>query len=220
MNASKFTSTGRTDCAPALASRCYWRDQRRAQPPRLLTDVTARAGVKFVHNNGAFGKKYLPETIGSGVILFDIDGDGWSDALFVNSTNWPGRGGSRTTAALYRNNHDGTFTDVTRGSGVDVELYGIGGAAGDFDNDGKTDLYLTALAGNRLFRNLGGGKFTDVTKAAGVAAAAFHRARSGSTTTPTAGWICSWRTTSTERRQGLVLHDRRQEQVVLHAGVA
>ena len=141
--------------------------------PGAFTDVTARAGVSFDHNNGAFGKKYLPETLGSGVILFDIDGDGWSDALFVNSTNWPARGGSRTTAALYRNNHDGTFSDVTRGSGVDVELYGIGGAAGDFDNDGKTDLYLTALAGNRLFRNLGGGKFADVTRAAGVAGGGF-----------------------------------------------
>ncbi len=141
--------------------------------PGAFTDVTARAGVSFVHNNGAFGKKYLPETIGSGVILFDLDGDGWSDAVFVNSTNWPGRDGARSTAALYRNNHDGTFSDVTRGSGVDVEMYGIGGAAGDFDNDGKTDLYLTALAGNRLFRNLGGGKFADVTRSAGVAGGGF-----------------------------------------------
>jgi hypothetical protein len=154
-----------------------------AAAPVAFTDVTTRAGVTFVHNNGAFGKKYLPETIGSGVIVFDMDGDGWSDALFVNSTNWPGRGGSlasgpaakeaRTTAALYRNNRDGTFADVTRGSGVDVELYGIGGTAGDFDNDGKTDVYLTALTGNRLFRNLGGGKFADVTRAAGVGSGGF-----------------------------------------------
>ena len=144
-----------------------------AAAPAAFTDVTARAGVTFVHNNGAFGKKYLPETIGSGVIVFDIDGDGWSDALFVNSTNWPGRSGSRTTAALYRNNRDGTLSDVTKGSGVDVELYGIGGSAGDFDNDGRTDVYLTALNGNRLFRNLGGGKFADVTRAAGVGSGGF-----------------------------------------------
>ena len=142
-------------------------------PPAAFSDVTARAGVTFVHNNGAFGKKYLPETIGSGVVAFDMDGDGWSDALFVNSTNWPGRGGLRTTAALYRNNHDGTFTDITKGSGVDVAIYGIGGSAGDFDNDGRIDVYLTALAGNRLFRNLGGGKFADVTRAAGVESGGF-----------------------------------------------
>jgi len=144
-----------------------------AAAPAAFTDVTARAGVTFVHNNGAFGKKYLPETIGSGVVVFDVDGDGWSDALFVNSTAWPGRRAPRTTAALYRNNRDGTFADVTRGSGVDVELYGIGGTAGDFDNDGKTDLYLTALNGNRLFRNLGSGRFADVTRAAGVGSGGF-----------------------------------------------
>ena len=144
-----------------------------AAPPPAFTDVTAAAGVTFVHNNGAFGKKYLPETMGSGVVVFDIDADGWSDALFVNATNWPGRNGPRTTAALYRNNHDGTLSDITKGSGVDVPLYGIGGSAGDFDNDGRTDVYLTALNGNRLFRNLGGGRFADVTKAAGVESGGF-----------------------------------------------
>ena len=138
-----------------------------------FTDVTAQAGLTFVHHNGAFGKKYLPETIGSGVVVFDLDGDGWNDALFVDSAQWPGHAGPRSTAALYRNNHDGTFRDVTPGSGLDVALYGIAGAAGDFDNDGKVDLYVTALSGNRLFRNLGGGKFADVTKAAGVASSGF-----------------------------------------------
>ena len=144
-----------------------------AAPPPAFTDVTARAGVTFVHTNGAFGKKYLPETMGSGVIVFDMDGDGWPDVLFLNSANWPGRGGARTSPALYRNNRNGTLTDVTRGSGVDVELYGIGGAAGDFDNDGHVDVYLTALSGNRLLRNLGGGKFADVTKTAGVGSGGF-----------------------------------------------
>ncbi|MDO8679306.1 MAG: CRTAC1 family protein [Acidobacteriota bacterium] len=143
-----------------------------AAPPPAFTDVTAAAGVTFVHTNGAFGKKYLPETIGSGVVVFDIDADGWNDALFVNSAHWPGRGGARTTAALYKNNR-GSLSDVTKGSGLDVELYGIGGAAGDFDNDGQVDVYVTALSGNRLFRNLGGGKFADVTKAAGVASGGF-----------------------------------------------
>lgn len=145
----------------------------RSASPVTFTDVTAKAGIKFVHTSGAFGKKYLPETLGSGVLFLDADGDGWQDLLLINSTNWPGRGGARTMPALYRNNHDGTFVDVTRGSGLDVEVYGIGGAAADFDNDGKVDVYVTALGGNHLFRNLGGGRFAEVTKAAGVADAGF-----------------------------------------------
>ena len=144
-----------------------------AGAPAAFTDVTARAHIAFVHNNGAFGKKYLPETIGSGVLVLDADGDGWQDILLINSRNWPGRPGVRSLPALYRNNHDGTFTDITRGSGLDVELYGIGGTAADFDNDGRTDVYITALGGNRLFRNLGGGKFADVTAQAGVADGGF-----------------------------------------------
>jgi hypothetical protein len=138
-----------------------------------FTDATARAGLTFVHTSGAFGKKYLPETLGAGCLFFDVDGDGWQDIFFVNSTRWPGHPGARALPALYRNNHDGTFADMTRGSGLDVELYGIGGTAADFDNDGKVDLYVTALGGNRLFRNLGAGKFTDVTGRAGVADAGF-----------------------------------------------
>jgi len=133
-----------------------------------FTDVTATAGITFVHNSGAFGKKYLPETIGAGVIVLDYDGDGWQDLLFVNGTHWPGRPGAKTTPTLYHNNHDATFTDVTRGSGLDIELYGIGGASADFDNDGRVDVYITALGGNRLMRNTGAGKFVDVTKTAGV----------------------------------------------------
>jgi hypothetical protein len=139
-----------------------------AEPPVTFTDVTTQAGIRFVHNNGAFGKKYLPETIGSGAAFLDIDGDGWQDVLLVNSQNWPGHPGPRSMPALYRNTHDGAFADITRGSGLDVELYGIGAAAADFDNDGKVDIYITALGGNRLFRNLGGGKFADVTRQAGV----------------------------------------------------
>jgi hypothetical protein len=144
-----------------------------AVPSVTFTDVTMQAGVRFVHNSGAFGRKYLPETIGSGVLWFDADGDGWQDLLLVNSKHWPGRAGSRSLPALYRNTHLGAFTDVTRGSGLDVELYGIGAAAADYDNDGKVDVYLTALGGNRLFRNLGGGKFIDVTRPSGVADSGF-----------------------------------------------
>jgi len=144
-----------------------------ADAPIVFTDVTAAAGIRFKHNSGAFGKKYLPETIGAGGAWLDFDGDGWPDILLANSKNWPGRPGPPTRPALYRNNHDGTFTDVTRGSGLEVDMYGLGVAAADYDNDGKTDVYLTGLGGNRLFHNLGGGKFADVTAKAGVANGGF-----------------------------------------------
>ncbi|MGD1070519.1 MAG: CRTAC1 family protein [Bryobacteraceae bacterium] len=137
-----------------------------------FTDVTARAGIRFVHNAGKSGKKYLPETLGSGAAFFDADGDGWIDILLVNGKDWA-PGGRHTTAALYRNNHDGTFTDITRGSGLDVEIYGIGVAVADFDNDGRDDVYITALEGDRLFHNEGNGKFKDVTAASGIRNASF-----------------------------------------------
>ncbi len=139
----------------------------------IFTEVTAQAGIRFVHHSGAFGRKYLPETMGAGAVWFDADGDGWPDLLLINSTNWRGHPGARSLPALYRNAHDGAFTDMTRGSGLDVELYGLGAAAADFDNDGRTDVYITGLGGNRLFRNLGGGRFADVTAKAGVADSGF-----------------------------------------------
>jgi hypothetical protein len=138
-----------------------------------FTDVTTASGVKFHHENGAFGKKYLPETMGSGVVIFDADGDGSPDLLFVNSTTWPGQPARPSAPALYRNNKNGTFADVTAASGLRSTLYGLGAAAGDYDNDGKPDLYITALGGNRLYHNAGGGTFTDVTAAAGVASSGF-----------------------------------------------
>jgi hypothetical protein len=139
-----------------------------AKLPIQFTDVTAAAGVRFRHNNGAFGKKYLPETMGSGGAFLDVDGDEWQDVLLVQSTDWPGRPKSRSTAALYRNNRNGTFTDITRSSGLAVEMYGLGVAAADYDNDGDTDIYITALGPDRLFRNIGGARFEDVTARAGV----------------------------------------------------
>lgn len=138
----------------------------------VFTDVTAQSGIKFVHNAGKSGKKYLPETMGSGAAFFDADGDGWLDVLLINSKDWTPRG-RRTTAALYRNNHNGTFTDITKGSGLDVEMYGIGVAVGDYDNDGRDDVYITALEGDRLFHNEGHGKFKDVTAASGIKNANF-----------------------------------------------
>jgi enediyne biosynthesis protein E4 len=139
-----------------------------------FTDVTSAAGIRFRHNNGAFGRKYLPETMGSGAAFFDADGDGWQDALLINSRNWPGRpAASASLHALYRNNRDGTFSDITARSGLGVSTYGLGAAAADYDNDGREDVYITGLDGNHLFRGVGGGRFEDVTARAGVGASGF-----------------------------------------------
>jgi len=140
--------------------------------PVRFTDVTAAAGIHFLHNSGRAGKKWLPETMGSGCAFFDADGDGWLDILLVNGKDWTPRG-RRTTAALYHNNHDGTFTDVTRGSGLDIEIYGLGVAVGDYDNDGLDDVYITALGGDHLFHNEGRGRFRDVTRESGIQNANF-----------------------------------------------
>ena len=140
---------------------------------RLFVDVTTAAGIRFRHQSGAFGKKYLPETMGAGGAFLDADGDGWLDILLINSKHWPGRSGARARHALYRNNGSGTFSDVTAASGLGVEMYGMGVAAADYDNDGRTDIYITGLDGNRLFHAAGGGKFVDVTARAGVGASGF-----------------------------------------------
>jgi hypothetical protein len=133
-----------------------------------FTDVTSAAGITFKHTNGAFGKKYLPETMGSGAAFFDADGDGRQDILLINGMNLGAGSARKPVMALYHNAGNGKFTDVTEKAGLAVPMYGLGVAAADYDNDGRTDIYVTALGPNRLFRNLGGLRFQDVTAKAGV----------------------------------------------------
>jgi hypothetical protein len=134
----------------------------------IFRDVTQPSGIRFTHNNGAFGKKFLPETLGPGVAFIDYDNDGWPDIFLANGMDWPGHTQKHTTPKLYHNNHDGTFTDVTHKAGLDVEMYGMGVAVGDYDNDGYDDLFVTAFGQSRLFRNNGNGTFTDVTQKSGL----------------------------------------------------
>ena len=133
-----------------------------------LTDVSAGAGLQFHHNSGAYGGKLLPETLGSGCAFLDYDADGWPDILLVNGMDWAGHKRQRSTLKLFRNNRNGTFTDVTRSAGLDVELYGMGVAVGDYNNDGFPDILITCVGQNRLFRNTGKGKFLDVTQKSGL----------------------------------------------------
>jgi hypothetical protein len=144
---------------------------RAAPPPEpgfRLVDVTGAAGLDYHHNSGAFGEKYLPETMGPGCAFLDYDGDGWLDILIVNGADWPGHKRQHSTPRLYRNNRNGTFTDVTERAGLAVEMYGMGVAVADFNNDGFPDLLITAVGQNRLFQNTGRGNFVDVTAKAGL----------------------------------------------------
>ncbi len=137
-------------------------------PGFRFSNVTLAAGLGFQHNAGAFGAKYLPETMGPGCAFLDYDRDGWLDILLINGMDWPGHKKRRSTMHLYRNNRNGTFTDVTERAGLAVELYGMGVAVADYDNDGYPDILVTAVGQNRLFRNTGKGSFVDVTEKAGL----------------------------------------------------
>lgn len=158
-----------------------------AEQPFTFSDVTARAGIAFTHQNGAAGAFWYPELFGGGVAVLDVDGDRWPDLLFVNGRKWAAGAdtsgnapstGARTSArldghvaghALYRNNRNGTFTDVTRGSGFDsLDVYALGATVGDFDNDGRDDVFVTTTEGGRLLRNTGTNTFVDVTTRAGI----------------------------------------------------
>ena len=142
--------------------------------PIQFTDITKESGLRFKHNSGAYGKKYLPETLGSGCAFIDYDNDGWQDVILVNGTSWPDHEGPKTTLALYHNNHDGTFTNTTKAAGLAIPMYGMGVAVGDFDNDGFDDIFISSFGQNHLFRNLSNGKFSDVTTAAGMTATGFN----------------------------------------------
>jgi hypothetical protein len=152
--------------APAAVSRAA------VAPAVAFTDATTESGVGFVHHNGAYGEKLLPETMGGGVAILDYDGDRDQDLFFVDSTRW--REGPPQSApgalALYENDGRGRFRDRSGEKGVALSLYGTGVAAGDYDNDGDVDLFVAAVGANRLLRNEESGRrFTDVTAAAGVA---------------------------------------------------
>jgi enediyne biosynthesis protein E4 len=157
---TRRTFLGATGCFPLLAAPL--------EPGFRLVDVTAAAGVSFQHNNGAYGAKHLPETMGPGCAFLDYDGDGWLDILIVNGMDWPVLGRERSTLSLYRNNGNGTFTDVTERAGLSVPMYGMGVAVADYNNDGFPDILITAVGQNRLFQNNGKGHFTDVTEKAGL----------------------------------------------------
>jgi hypothetical protein len=164
--------------APPVQSTELAHVEVREAPQQVLpkipfTDITQSAGITFVHENGAAGQKLLPETMGGGCAFFDADGNNTQDLLLVGSQKWPWDAPSGREApsslALYSNDGAGKFTDVTADSGLSASLYGMGAAVGDYDGDGKVDLFISALGPNRLYHNEGDGKFRDVTAEAGVA---------------------------------------------------
>jgi hypothetical protein len=142
--------------------------QNREVPAVRFTDVTAASGVAFRHENGYSGHKLLPETMGGGVAVIDYDGDGKPDLLFVGGRAWPGHGEPKPSLKFYRNLGGMKFEDVTEKSGLAVTIYGMGVAVGDYDNDGRPDVFVSCVGKSHLFRNVDGKRFEDVTRAAGV----------------------------------------------------
>lgn len=142
-------------------------------PTVTFTDITIGAGIDFVHESGARGVKLLPETMGPGCAFFDYDQDYDIDILLVNGRPWPGDTSadhSQPTLHLYQNNGRGTFRDVTKEVGLEVSVYGMGVAVGDYDNDGSPDVFVSTVGTNRMFQNTAG-QFREVTEAAGVGGA-------------------------------------------------
>jgi enediyne biosynthesis protein E4 len=160
---ARLASLSQLPLLPALGAA----PRTEAPPGFRFVDVTSSAGIRFQHNSGAFGGKFLPETLGSGCAFLDYDRDGWQDILLINGMDWPGHKQRHSTLRLYHNNGNGTFSDVTSRAGLDVEMYGMGVAVGDYDNDGFPDILVTCVGQNRLFHNTGKGTFVDVTNASG-----------------------------------------------------
>jgi hypothetical protein len=159
------------------ASKLFAGTLAQSPPLPLFEDITPKSGIRFKHEASRTSQKYLPESMSGGVAMFDYDNDGWLDMFFVNGARIedpmprgaaPDKSDPRFWNRLYRNNRDGTFTDVTETAGLQGRLYGMGVATGDYDNDGNVDLLVTNLGGNTLYHNNGDGSFTDVTAKAGV----------------------------------------------------
>jgi hypothetical protein len=137
-------------------------------PSLPFSDITLSAGISFKHENGATGKKLLPETMGGGCAFLDYDSDGDQDLLLVNSCLWPeDQASAQPTSALFANDGAGNFTDVTKDAGLDIVCYGMGVAVGDYDNDGDPDVFISAVGKNLLLRNEGG-QFSDISEASNV----------------------------------------------------
>jgi enediyne biosynthesis protein E4 len=167
LGALAMTPAARLLCATAAQSA----------PPQIFEDVTAKSGILFKQEASHTSQKYLPESMVGGVAMFDYDNDGWLDLFFVNGAKLldpmpqraaPDKSDPRYWNRLYKNNRDGTFTDVTEKAGLQGGFYGMGVATGDYDNDGNVDLLVTNVGGNILYHNNGDGTFTDVTAKAGV----------------------------------------------------
>ena len=162
------TASDLVPVGPALPST------RTVEAPRIVfTDVAAEAGIDFSHVSGAYGERLLPETMGGGVAFLDYDSDGDQDLLLVDSSHWPWREAASTGGSLrlYRNRGEGRFDDASVAAGLDTRFYGMGVAVGDYDADGRADLFVTAVGRNRLLRNVDGKRFEDATADAGVGGA-------------------------------------------------
>ena len=164
-----MTRPGQTVVALALATGLLQAAAAQTGSAIRLTDITAASGLRFKHTTGATGRKYLPETLGSGGAIFDADGDGWQDILLLSGTSLADDAPRTGTALrLFRNTGAGSFADVTSKAALDVSMYAMGVAAADFDNDGDHDILVTGVGQSRLFSNGGDGRFTDVTERAGL----------------------------------------------------
>ena len=170
----KTSGPAKVQVTPLAAPQTVQTAQKLTLPKVRFTEVSAAAGIQFRHFTGATGEKLLPETMGAGAAFFDADGDGDADLLLVNGNRWPWdtQGPASPGCALYRNDTPTggaiRFTDISAGSGLETPFYGMGAAVGDYDNDGKPDVLITAVGGAHLFHNEGGGHFKDVTATAGV----------------------------------------------------